>query len=103
VRRHRRSTAREDRRGFRDPLPSRIRRRGPRRIELAEEDLDTVFYTGSALDLGEAAAETLALALDPFPRSPNAAEVLKKAGVISEEEAGPFGALAALKDKLSKN
>ncbi|WBY07052.1 YceD family protein [Sphingomonas sp. 7/4-4] len=71
-------------------------------IELAEEDLDTVFYTGSALDLGEAAAETLALALDPFPRSPNAAEVLKQAGVISEEEAGPFGALAALKDKLGK-
>ena len=71
-------------------------------IELAEEDLDTVFYTGSALDLGEAAAETLALALDPFPRSPNAAEVLKQAGVISEEEAGPFGALAALKDKLKK-
>lgn len=71
-------------------------------IELAEEDLDTVFYTGSALDLGEAAAETLALALDPFPRSPHAAEVLKQAGVISEEEAGPFGALAALKDKLEK-
>lgn len=71
-------------------------------VELAEEDLDTVFYTGSALDLGEAAAETLALALDPFPRSPNAAEVLRQAGVISEEEAGPFGALAALKDKLGK-
>ena len=71
-------------------------------IELAAEDLDTVFYTGSALDLGETAAETLALALDPFPRSPNAAEVLKQAGVISEEEAGPFGALAGLKDKLKK-
>nr|WP_294809598.1 DUF177 domain-containing protein [uncultured Sphingomonas sp.] len=71
-------------------------------IELAEEDLDTVFYTGSALDLGEAAAETLALVLDPFPRSPNAAEVLKQAGVISEEEAGPFGVLAALKDKLGR-
>lgn len=71
-------------------------------VELAEDDLDTVFYTGSALDLGEAAAETLALALDPFPRGPNAAKVLKQAGVISEEEAGPFGALAALKDKLGK-
>ena len=71
-------------------------------IELAEEDLDTVFYTGSALDLGEAAAETLALALNPFPRSPNAAAALKQAGVISEEEAGPFGALAGLKDKLGK-
>lgn len=71
-------------------------------VELAEEDLDTVFYTGSALDLGEAAAETLALALDPFPRSANAAAVLKQAGVISDEEAGPLGALAGLKDLLGK-
>ncbi len=71
-------------------------------FELAEEDMDSVFYSGTSLDLGEAAAETLALALDPFPRSPNAAEVLRQAGVISEEEARPLGALAALKDKLGK-
>ncbi|HEV2747118.1 MAG TPA: DUF177 domain-containing protein, partial [Allosphingosinicella sp.] len=44
---------------------------------------------------------TLALSLDPFPRSPAAAEALKAAGVKSEEEAGPFGALAALRDKLN--
>jgi uncharacterized metal-binding protein YceD (DUF177 family) len=73
---------------------------GADEVELGEEDCDTVFFTGSAIDLGEAAAETLALALDPFPRSPDAAEALKKAGVLSEEEAGPFGALAALRDKL---
>lgn len=74
-------------------------------VELAEEDLDTVFYTGSALDLGEAAAETLALALDPFPRSPRAAEALRAAGVISEEDeaAAPLSPLAAaLKAKLGK-
>ncbi|MDV3458380.1 YceD family protein [Sphingomonas sp. HF-S4] len=72
-------------------------------VELAEEDMDTVFYTGSALDLGEAAAETLALALDPFPRSPRAAELLKAAGVISEEDAGPLSPLAAaLQGKLGK-
>jgi hypothetical protein len=72
-------------------------------IELAEEDMDTVFYTGTALDLGETAAETLALALDPFPRSPRAAELLKAAGVISEEEAGPLSPLAAaLQGKLGK-
>jgi uncharacterized metal-binding protein YceD (DUF177 family) len=71
-------------------------------FELSEDECDTVFYSGSAIDLGEAAAETLALALDPFPRSPDAAAVLKEAGVLSEDEAGPFGALAALKDKLAK-
>lgn len=69
-------------------------------IELSEGELDVVFYDGAAIDLGEAVAESLALALDPYPRSPAAAEALANAGVKSEEEAGPFGALAALKDKL---
>jgi uncharacterized metal-binding protein YceD (DUF177 family) len=69
-------------------------------IELSGDACDTVFYQGGSIDLGEAAAETLALALDPFPRSPDAVQVLKKAGVLSEEEAGPFSALAALKGKL---
>ncbi|WP_423606661.1 YceD family protein [Sphingomonas sp. MS122] len=69
-------------------------------VELSEDDCDTVFYTGGAIDLGEAAAETLALALDPFPRSPGAEAVLREAGVLSEDEAGPFAALAALRKKL---
>lgn len=71
-------------------------------IELSGSELDTVFYEGDAIDLGEAAAETLALALDPYPRAPDADETLKAAGVKSEGEAGPFGALAGLKDKLKK-
>ena len=53
-------------------------------------------------DLGEAVAQSFALLLDPFPRSPNADAVLKAAGVKEEGEVGPFGALAALKDKLGK-
>jgi len=44
-------------------------------------------------------ADTLALALDPFPRGPNADVALKAAGVLSEEQAGPFAALAALKSE----
>ena len=71
-------------------------------IELSEDALDTMFYTGSAIDLGEAAAETVALALDPFPRSPNAEAVLKAAGVIREDEVKPMGALAGLKGLLEK-
>ncbi len=69
-------------------------------VEVSPEDCDTVYYTGGTIDLGEAAAETLALALDPFPRSPRATEVLRAAGVVGEDEAGPFGALAGLKAKL---
>lgn len=69
-------------------------------VELSEQDLDTVFYDGGAIDLGEAVAETLSLALDPWPRAPGAEEALREAGVKSEAEAGPFGALAALRDKM---
>jgi uncharacterized metal-binding protein YceD (DUF177 family) len=74
----------------------------PDEVELSESECDTVFFAGSAIDLGEATAETLALALDPYPRSPNAAETLKQAGVIGEDEVGPFSGLAALRDKLAK-
>jgi uncharacterized metal-binding protein YceD (DUF177 family) len=69
-------------------------------IELSDADCDTVPYAGSAIDLGEAAAETLLLALDPFPRCADADEALRDAGLIDETEVGPFAALKALKDKL---
>lgn len=69
-------------------------------IELTEEECDLVEYEQAQLDLGEALAQTLYLALDPFPRGPDADAVARKKGLKSEEEAGPFGALAALKDKL---
>ena len=71
-------------------------------VELSEAELDVTFYDGASLDLGEAVAETLALALDPYPRAPAAEQALKTAGVKSEEEAGPFGGLAALRDKMRK-
>ena len=66
-------------------------------IELGEEDCDTVFYDGAAIDLGSALADTLALAIDPYPRSASADAALKEAGVLSEEQASPFAVLARLK------
>lgn len=71
-------------------------------IELDAEALDTVPFDGAAIDLGEAAAETMALALDPFPRGPGAAAALREAGVLSEEETRPAGALAGLQAALDK-
>ena len=71
-------------------------------IELGEAEMDVVFYEGGAIDVGEAVAETLLLNLDPYPRAPDADAALKAAGVKSEAEAGPFGALAGLRDKLGK-
>lgn len=70
--------------------------------ELDADTIDTLQIEGGAIDLGEAAAETMALALDPFPRAPGAQAVLRAAGVISEDEARPIGKLAGLKDLLAK-
>ena len=43
-----------------------------------------VFHDGAAIDLGGAIADTLALGLDPYPRSAGAEAALKEAGVLSE-------------------
>ena len=72
-------------------------------VELGESDLDTIFHDGSAIDLGGAIADTLTLSLDSYPRSAGADAALKEAGVLTEEEASPFAALAALKSKLGGN
>ena len=98
-----------------DPLPVRVDEAfdlifvpaptgvpGDEEIELAPDELDTLFHDGQTIDLGAAIADSLALALDPYPRSAEAESALRAAGVISEEEAGPFAALAALKDKLAR-
>jgi uncharacterized metal-binding protein YceD (DUF177 family) len=62
-------------------------------VDLEAED--EIPYVGTTLDLGEAATEQLALALDPFPRKPGAS-------LPSEEEQnapkGPFAALHRLKN-----
>jgi uncharacterized metal-binding protein YceD (DUF177 family) len=68
-------------------------------IELGQSDLDVVFHDGQVIDLGTSIADTLALSLDPYPRSAGADAALKEAGVISEEQASPFAVLA----KLRKN
>lgn len=66
-------------------------------VELGDEDCDTLAIDPGGIDVGEAAVQTLALALDPFPRHPDADRILKDKGVLSEDQAGPFAALAALK------
>jgi uncharacterized metal-binding protein YceD (DUF177 family) len=70
---------------------------GDEELELVEADCDVVFHDGSSIDLGGAIADTLALSIDPYPRSAGAEAALKEAGVLTEEQAGPFAALAKLK------
>jgi uncharacterized metal-binding protein YceD (DUF177 family) len=66
-------------------------------IELAEEDLDEIPYSGTAFDLGEAVAQSLALAIDPYATGPGADAVRREKGLSDEAASGPFAALAALK------
>ncbi|HVH48976.1 MAG TPA: DUF177 domain-containing protein [Sphingomicrobium sp.] len=66
-------------------------------IELGADEVDTVFHDGATIDLGLSIADTLALSLDPYPRSAGAEAALKEAGVMTEEEASPFAVLAKLK------
>ena len=62
-------------------------------IELAADDLDAEPLAGDSIDLGEIAAQSMALGLDPYPRAPGVAAP----GVIDEETArraaNPFGVL----------
>jgi len=68
-------------------------------VEIDSADCDVLPLDGDRIDLGEAAVQTLSLALDPFPRHPDADRILAEKGVLSEEQAGPFAALAALRGK----
>ncbi|AKH43978.1 uncharacterized metal-binding protein YceD (DUF177 family) [Altererythrobacter atlanticus] len=65
-------------------------------IELEEEDLDEIPYSGTSFDLGEAMAQSLALAIDPYATGPNADEARKEAGLVNAEPQGKMAqALAA--------
>ncbi len=69
-------------------------------IELAPEDCDVMFYDNKVVDIGEAVSQSLGLALNPYPRSAGAGEVLKAAGVKADDEVEIFGELSGLKDLL---
>jgi uncharacterized metal-binding protein YceD (DUF177 family) len=66
-------------------------------LELAADDLDEIAYSGTVLDLGEAVAQSLALAIDPYAVGPEAERVRREAGLLDESSSGPFAALAALR------
>jgi uncharacterized metal-binding protein YceD (DUF177 family) len=66
-------------------------------IELSAEDRDEIEYIGTHFDLGEAVAQTLALAIDPFAIGPEAEAARKRPEMNGEAEPGPFAALKNLK------
>ncbi|PXW72975.1 uncharacterized metal-binding protein YceD (DUF177 family) [Blastomonas natatoria] len=68
-------------------------------VELSSDDLDTIAYSGSTIDLGEAIAQTLALEIDPYAEGPGADAARAEYGLSTPEASGPFAALQALKGK----
>jgi uncharacterized metal-binding protein YceD (DUF177 family) len=71
---------------------------GEGEIELDSADCDTMPHDSRVIDLGEAVAQSLVLALDPFPRAADADAVLARAGVVREDDyaTGPFASLKGL-------
>lgn len=68
-------------------------------FEITADDCDEIEYAGDAFDLGEAVAQSLGLAVDPYAEGPNADAMREKAGIVEEgQQDGPLAAaLAALK------
>jgi uncharacterized metal-binding protein YceD (DUF177 family) len=65
-------------------------------IELEADDCDEIEYEGEMFDLGEAVAQTLGLAIDPYAEGPNADAARKAAGIVQEgEQLGPLADLLA--------
>ncbi len=72
-------------------------------IELSDEALDLLPIEDGAIDVGEALAQSLAVALDPYPRASPDAVAEARRRLLSEEEAAaearrssPFAALRAM-------
>ncbi len=65
-------------------------------LELESDDCDEIDYAGDMFDLGEAVAQTLGLAIDPYAEGPGADAARKAAGIVQEgEQEGPLAALLA--------
>lgn len=78
-------------------VPATAAHRPDEELEIDAEDCDEIDYEGTSIDLGEAVAQSLALAIDPYATGPEAEAARAAHGLLGEEAAGPFAALAALK------
>ena len=65
-------------------------------VELDAEMLDQIEMDGHQFDLGEALAQGLALAIDPYAEGPGAEEARRQAGLLEPGQVGPFGELKKL-------
>jgi uncharacterized metal-binding protein YceD (DUF177 family) len=97
-----------------DPLPVRLSEtftmtfapaediERPSEVVIGEEEDPPEPLVDGTIDVGEAVAEHLSLALDPFPRKAGAEIPENPAAAAEEERPHPFAALAQLKKSLEK-
>ena len=65
-------------------------------LEIDADDCDEIEYAGTHVDVGEAVAQSLALAIDPFLTGPEAEAARRAAGIGTPEDESPFAALKGL-------
>lgn len=68
-------------------------------VEITADDCDEIDYEGTSFDLGEAVAQSLALAIDPFAEGPDADRARAEHNLGGDVASGPFAALAAMKPR----
>lgn len=82
------------------PLGSLAAAEEDEEIELDSSGPDEIEFDGESFDIGEAVAQSLGLAIDPYAEGPNADAVRREAGII--DDAAPRGPLADALAKLTK-
>ncbi len=70
-------------------------------VELDSDGPDEIEYEGETIDVGEAIAQSLGLAIDPYAEGPNADTARREAGIT--DDAAPRGPLAEALAKLAKD
>lgn len=78
--------------------PARFAADAAGEIEIDDGDCDVVAHDGISVDLGEAVAQTLALALDPFPRRVEVADESERKWTFGAD-ASPFAGLKQLLER----
>jgi uncharacterized metal-binding protein YceD (DUF177 family) len=63
-------------------------------VELPGDEPDEIEFAGDSFDVGEAVAQSLGLAIDPYAEGPNADAARREAGIVAEGESeGPLADL----------
>jgi uncharacterized metal-binding protein YceD (DUF177 family) len=70
-------------------------------VEFDSSQADEIEFAGDSFDLGEAVAQSLGLAIDPYAEGPGADEARRAAGLVDEDT--PQGPLAEALARLTKN